>query len=368
MYSRISLFFSCLLLAGLLPGIAQAERIKDIASIQGVRTNQLIGYGLVVGLDGTGDQTTQTPFTVQSIRNMLMQMGVNLPPVNLQLKNVAAVMVTTSLPAFARPGQSIDVTVSSLGNASSLRGGTLLMTPLKGVNGQVYAMAQGSLIVGGYGASGQGASVKVNSLGTARIPNGATVEQSVPTELGQGQMLNLSLNAPDFTTASRLAQAVNANFGPNTAQPLSAAQVEVRAPVTPGERVNFIAALENLTLESAIPVAKVVIDARSGTVVLGQNVRLRPAAVAHGNLSVTISENPQVSQPGAFSNGQTVVTPNTQIETREEKGRLMLFSAGVTLEQVVRALNAVGATPTDLVAILQSLKVAGALQAELEVV
>lgn len=369
MYSRIRLFFSCLLLAGLLPGIAQAERIKDIASIQGVRSNQLIGYGLVVGLDGTGDQTTQTPFTVQSIKSMLTQMGVNLPAgTALQLKNVAAVMVTSNLPPFAQPGQNIDVTVSSLGNASSLRGGTLLMTPLKGVNGQVYAMAQGSLIVGGYGASGQGASVKVNSLSAARIPNGATVEQSVPTELGQGQMLNLSLNAPDFTTASRLARAVNANFGPNTAQPLSAAQVEVRAPVAPGDRVNFIATLENLTLESAIPVAKVIIDARSGTVVLGQNVRLRPAAVAHGNLSVTISESPQVSQPGAFSNGQTVVTPNSQVQTREEKGRLMLFSAGVTLEQVVRALNAVGATPTDLVAILQSLKLAGALQAELEVV
>lgn len=371
LYRRSSLYAYAViwLLAGMLPLTAQAERIKDIASIQGVRSNQLVGYGLVVGLDGTGDQTTQTPFTVQSIKSMLTQMGVNLPPATaLQLKNVAAVMVTASLPPFARPGQAIDVTVSSLGNASSLRGGTLIMTPLKGANGEVYAMAQGSLIVGGYGASGQGASIKVNSLSAARIPNGATVEQSVPTELGQGQVLNLSINAPDFTTASRLAQAVNGYFGPNTAQPLSAAQVEVRAPLAPGERVSFIAALENLTLESAIPVAKVIIDARSGTVVLGQNVRLRPAAVAHGNLSVTISEDPQVSQPNPLGNGQTVVTPRTSIETREEKAPLMLFPAGVTLAQVVRALNAVGATPNDLVAILQSLKLAGALQAELEVV
>ncbi|MEW5790352.1 MAG: flagellar basal body P-ring protein FlgI [Pseudomonadota bacterium] len=365
---RKAWIFAAVLL-GMLPLPAQAERIKDIATLQGVRSNQLIGYGLVVGLDGTGDQTTQTPFTVQSLKNMLTQLGVNLPAgTTLQLKNVAAVTVTANLPPFARPGQTIDVTVSSMGNANSLRGGTLLLTPLKGANGQVYAMAQGSLIVGGYGAAGAGASVQVNSTRVARIPNGATVEQAVPTQLGQGDMLNLDLNSPDFTTANRVSQAINAHFGPDTAQALNAGQIQVRAPLAPGERVNFIAALENLTLTTGEPVAKVIIDARSGTVVLGQNVRLRPAAVAHGNLSVTISERPQVSQPNPFGRGQTVVTPGTSIATKEEKGRLMLFPAGVTLETVVRALNAVGATPTDLVAILQAMKLAGALQAELEVV
>lgn len=360
------MFLASLMLAA--PAL-HAERIKDLASIQGVRTNQLIGYGLVVGLDGTGDQTTQTPFTVQSLKNMLTQLGVNMPAgTTLQLKNVAAVMVTANLPPFARPGQTIDVTVSSLGNAGSLRGGTLLMTPLKGVDGRVYAMGQGSLIVGGYGASGAGGSVQVNSLRVARVPNGASVEQSVPTPLGQGDFISLDLRQPDFSTANHIAQAINRNFGAGRAQALNAGQVQVAAPPLPGERVQFIAQVEDLNVTAGEPVAKVIIDARSGTVVLGQNVRLRPAAVAHGNLSITISEQPQVSQPNPFSRGQTVVTPNTSIATKEEKGHLMLFKAGTSLEAVVRALNAVGATPTDLVAILQALKMAGALQAELEVV
>jgi flagellar P-ring protein precursor FlgI len=336
-----------------------------------VRTNQLIGYGLVVGLDGSGDQTTQTPFTVQSIANMLTQLGVNLPPSaasGLQLKNVAAVMVTASLPPFARPGQTIDVTVSSLGNAKSLRGGTLLMTPLKGADGQVYAIAQGNVLIAGAGAAAGGSSVTVNHLSAGRIPNGATVERTVPTLLGQDDTLLLELNETDFTTAHRVAQSINNAFGAGTALPLDGRMVQVRAPRHPAERVSFLAQVENLNVIAGEAPAKVILNARTGSVVMNQAVQVDKCAVAHGNLSVTITSEPRVSQPAPLSGGQTVVTQQSQIEVKAEKGNLITVPTSVNLAEVVKALNAVGATPQDLLAILQAMKAAGALRAELEII
>lgn len=351
-------------------GTASAERIKDLASIQGVRDNQLIGYGLVVGLDGTGDQTTQTPFTVQSIVNMLGQLGVNLPPgVSLQLKNVAAVMVTAVLPPFAKPGQAIDVTVSSLGNAKSLRGGTLLMTPLKGADGQVYAMAQGNVVVGGIGASASGSKVQVNHLSVGRVPAGATIERSVPTPLGQGGYVNLELNTTDFTTAKRVVDAINARAGAGAAEALDGRVIRVRAPLNRDDRVAFLAEIEDLDVTPAPMPAKVIVNARTGSVVLNQAVTVDTCAVAHGNLSVVISTEPVISQPPAFSpQGQTVQTQKSQIEIRQDKGSLLMVEKGVSLGDVVKALNAIGATPQDLIAILQAMKAAGALRAELEII
>ena len=351
-------------------GSAHAERIKDIANIDGVRQNQLVGYGLVVGLDGTGDQTTSTPFTIQSLISMLGQLGVNLPPssTNLQLKNVAAVMVTASLPPFVRPGQQVDVTVSSLGNAKSLRGGTLLMTPLKGADGQAYAVAQGSLLVGGAGAAAGGSSVQVNHLSAGRIPAGATVERPVQTALGQGDFIHLELKDADFTTASRVMDAVDRNFGPGTAQAVDGRVVRVRAPVEPSRRVAFIAQLENISLNPGQPTPKVIVNARTGSVVMNQLVSLDKCAVAHGNLSVTITAEPQVSQPAPFSAGQTVVTERADVQVKSEKGELVVMPASATLGDVVKALNSVGATPQDLLAILQAMKAAGALKADLEII
>jgi flagellar P-ring protein precursor FlgI len=355
----------CLLV---IPGIAQAERIKDLASVQGVRTNQLAGYGLVVGLDGSGDQTTQTPFTVQSIVNMLGQLGVNLPPSSLQLKNVAAVMVTSTLPAFARPGQTIDVTVSSLGNAKSLRGGTLVMTPLKGADGQVYAISQGSVLVGGVGAASAGSSAQVNHLAVGRIPAGATVERVVETSLGQGNFINLELNQGDFTTADRMVQAINRRFGQDTASAVDARQVRVRAPQDANQRVSFLAQVENLPVQAGSGAAKVILNARTGSIVMNQSVEVDNCAVAHGNLSVTISVDNQVSQPNALAGGETTTTQNAQIEIKEQKGEMVLVSASPSLGEVVKALNAIGASPQDLLAILQAMKAAGALRAELEII
>ena len=347
---------------------AYADRIKDMASIQGVRDNQLIGYGLVVGLDGSGDQTTQTPFTVQSIISMLSQLGVNLPQgTSLQLKNVAAVMVTATLPPFSKPGQTIDATASSLGNAKSLRGGMLLMTPLKGADGQVYAMAQGNLLVSGMGASAGGASVQVNHLSVGRLPGGATVERSVPTQLGQGDYIHLELNATDFTTASRIAEAINGQVGPGLASAMDGRVIQVHAPMG-NERVAFISKIENLEVSPAQGTAKVIINARTGSVVMNQAVTLDTCAVAHGNLTVVINTDSAVSQPNARSEGQTVQTDKATIDVKADKGGLLQLTRGVSLSEVVKALNSIGATPQDLLAILQAMKSSGALHAELEVI
>jgi flagellar P-ring protein precursor FlgI len=346
-----------------------AERIKDLATVGGVRANALIGYGLVVGLDGTGDQTTQTPFTVQSIQSMLSQMGVTLPPgTNLQLKNVAAVMVTAQLPPFAQPGQTLDVTVSSLGNAKSLRGGTLLLAPLKGPDGQIYAMAQGNVAVGGAGASAGGSKTQINALNAGRVPAGATVERAVPAMVGEEGTLTLELHDGDFTVAHQVASVVNRRYGDGTANAQDARTIRVRAPAGPSARVGFLAELENLPVDAAAPAARVIINARTGSIVMNQAVTLEACAVAHGNLTVTIQSEPQVSQPAPFSNGQTVVTERAQIEVKQDKNPLMALPAGAKLTDVVRALNALGATPADLLAILQAMRSAGALRAEIEVI
>ncbi len=347
---------------------AHAERLKDLASIQGVRNNQLIGYGLVVGLDGTGDQTTQTPFTVQSIISMMQQMGVSLPPgTSLQLKNVAAVMVTSTLPAFAQPGQNLDVTVSSMGNAKSLRGGTLLMTPLKGADGQIYAISQGSLVVGGVGASANGAQTQINHLSVGRISAGATVERAVPSNIGQSDNVNLELKESDFSTATLVVDAINRRFGANTALAQDGRVIRVQAPAN-SSRVAFLAALESINVAPAVSSAKVIVNARTGSVVMNQSVTLESCAVSHGNLSVTINTEPVISQPGPLSSGQTVVTARSQIDINKEPGKVVKLDNGANLSDVVKALNAIGATPQDLLAILQAMKAAGSLRAELEII
>lgn len=351
------------------PVNAHAVRLKEIAAIQGVRSNQLMGYGLIVGLDGTGDQTAQTPFTTQSINAMLQQLGITVPAgAPMQLKNVAAVLVTASLPPFAQPGQPLDVNVSSLGNAKSLRGGTLIATPLKGADGQIYAMAQGNLIIAGAGASAGGAKVQINQLSAGRIPSGATVERAVPTPWAQGSVVQYDLQSDDFNTARDVANAINKAKGPGTAEALSGRSIAVRLPTASGERVAFMADLENLSVDRATPAARIVVNARTGSVVINQAVTLGPCAVAHGNLSVTISSTPSVSQPGAFSNGQTVVTEKNDIQINQAPGALIQLPAGSKLTDVVKALNTLGANPQDLLAILQAMKAAGALQAELEVI
>jgi flagellar P-ring protein precursor FlgI len=334
-----------------------------------VRSNALTGYGLVVGLDGTGDQTTQTPFTTQSLQAMLQQMGVTLPAgASLQLRNVAAVMVTAQLPAFAQPGQTIDVSVSSLGNAKSLRGGTLIATPLKGADGRIYAMAQGNLIVGGAGASAGGSKVQINHLSAGRIPEGATVEASVPTPLLEGSSIQLGLNAADFNTARRVVQAINAAKGAGVASARDGRTVIVSVPADPGERIGFLADIENLSVEMAKPAARIVLNARTGSVVMNDAVTLGPCAVAHGNLTVTISTTPQVSQPNPLSGGQTVQADRSDIAINQQGGALVQMPAGAKLADVVKALNQMGATPMDLLAILQAMKSAGALNAEIEVI
>jgi flagellar P-ring protein precursor FlgI len=348
---------------------ASATRLKEVAAVQGVRSNQLVGYGLVIGLDGTGDQTTQAPFTTQGLQSMLQQLGVTLPAgTTMQLKNVAAVIVTANLPAFAQPGQAIDIDVSSVANAKSLRGGTLVATPLKGADGQVYAMAQGNLIVGGAGAAAGGSKVTINHLSAGRIPEGATVERAVPTPLSQGDTLELDLNSADYATARAVASAINASKGAGIARALDGRVVKVRAPMDADARVGFLADLENLDINLAAPAAKIVMNARTGSIVMNQAVTLAPCAVAHGSLSVTINSNPQVSQPAPNSNGQTVVTDKTDIAISSQAGSLVNMPAGTKLADVVKALNALGATPQDLLAILQAMKAAGALTADLEVI
>ncbi len=369
--SRAALVFNALLLGALLALArpAFAERIKDVAGIAGVRNNQLVGYGLVVGLDGTGDQTTQTPFTVQSLQNMLSQLGVNLPPgQTLQLKNVAAVMVTATLPPFARPGQEVDITVSSMGNAKSIKGGTLLLTPLKGADGATYAMAQGNVVVAGAGASAGGSKAQINALAAGRIPNGATVERAVANPFADSEKLRLELYATDFSVARRVADAINAGMGTGIARALDGRTIELAAPQAPDMRVEFMARVENLVIDSTGGAAKVIINARTGSIVMNQAVTLEPVAVAHGNLSVTVSSTPVVSQPNALSGGQTVVTERTDIQIKQDGGQIVSLPGGAKLAEVVRALNTLGATPQDLLAILQALKASGALRAELEII
>ncbi|WP_414648133.1 flagellar basal body P-ring protein FlgI [Castellaniella sp.] len=350
--------------------VAQAERIKDLASFTGVRQNQLVGYGLVVGLDGSGDQVRQTPFTQQSLTNMLSQLGVTVPQgTNMQVKNVAAVMVTARLPAFAQPGQTVDVVVSSMGNAKSLRGGTLLMTPLKGANGQVYALAQGNLLVGGAGASQGGASVQVNQLNGGIVPDGAIVERGVPTTYAQNGMVRLELNSSDFGMAESVVAALNRRFGARSATALNARTIELRVPTDPSSQLAFLSQVENLQVSLPPARARVVINARTGSVVMNRTVTIDEAAVAYGNLSVTINPQQQVSQPNTpFGGGQTVVTTNTDIQVRSDNGTIKHVRTSANLADVVRALNALGATPQDLLSILQNLKSAGALHADLDVI
>ena len=365
-------FLLALLPVVLLGGVqadVRAERIKDIASIQGVRQNQLIGYGLIVGLDGTGDQTTQTPFTTQSLQGMLQQLGITLPAgVNLQLKNVAAVMVTAVLPAFAKPGQQVDVTVSSMGNSKSLRGGTLLLTPLRGVDGEVYGIAQGNVIIAGAGASAGGSKAQINQLNSGRVPGGATVERAVASPLLAAETIDLELNTTDFGNARRVVDAINASLGQGIASAVDARVVRVLAPMDSNGRVEFLAKMEDLEIETGAAPAKVIINARTGSVVMNQAVTLQPSAVAHGNLSVTINSTPQVSQPNALAAGQTVASEKTDIQIKQESANLVMMPAGTKLADVVKALNALGANPQDLLAILQAMKASGALRAELEVI
>ncbi|CAB5699141.1 Basal body P-ring protein [Delftia tsuruhatensis] len=366
------LWVAAVLGASMLTLPAHATRIKEVAAIQGVRSNQLTGYGLVVGLDGTGDQTTQMPYTKQALANYLEQMGISLPATGnagqLQLKNVAAVIVTAELPAFAQPGQAIDVVVSSMGNAKSLKGGTLVATPLRGADGEIYALAQGNLVVGGAGASAGGSKVQINHLSAGRVPQGAQVERAVPTPINEGDSITLGLNATDFQTADKVVRAINQRLGQGVAQALDGRTVRVSAPQDPGSRVRMIAEIQEMPIETSKPSAKVVINARTGSIVLNQAVTLGPCAIAHGNLAITISSTPVISQPGAFSQGQTVVAQKSDIQIKQEPGNIINMPGSPQLTDVVRALNTLGATPQDLLAILQAIKAAGALNAELEVI
>ena len=344
-----------------------ADRLKDLSRIKGVRNNQLVGYGLVVGLDGTG---AKAPFTNQTFRNMMNQFGITLPDgVNPKLANVAAVTVSATLPAFAKAGQELDITVSSIGNADSLRGGTLLMTPLKGADGQVYAMAQGSLVVGGFGAQGQdGSRITVNVPSVGRIPNGATIEREVESPFNRGDTITFNLLRSDFTTARRVVEAINGRLGPDMAYAHDATSISVRAPRDPSQRVSFLSILENIEVDPAQEAARVVINSRTGTIVVGQNVKVSPAAITHGNLTVTIQENPEVVQPNPLAQGDTAVQQNTQIAVTEDPARMFQFGPATTLNEIVQAVNQVGAAPGDVMAVLEALKQAGALRAELIVI
>lgn len=347
-----------------------AERIKDITTIDGIRSNPLVGYGLVVGLDGTGDNTASAPFTRESFLNMIEQFGIAIPDgARLSLKNVAAVAVHAELPAFAKPGQRLDITVSSIADAKSLRGGTLLMTPLKGVDGNVYALAQGNLVVGGLGVDGaDGSSLTINIPSVGRIPDGASIERSVPTSFASGQPIIFNLHRSDFTSAKRVADSINDLLGPDIARAIDSISIQVNGPKNPAQRVDFISLLENLEVRPGEASARVVINSRTGTIVVGSHVRVSPVAVTHGSLTVTVSETINVSQPNAFANGRTVVAPETNIAAEQETNPMFNFAPGPTLNELVRAVNDVGAAPGDLMAILEALKEAGALKAELVVI
>ena len=356
-----------LLLLTLISMTAQAARIKDVSMVEGIRSNQLVGYGLVVGLPGTGEQSR---FTEQSFKAMLANFGIQLPA-NLKpkIKNVAAVAVHAELPAFTKPGQNIDITVSSIGSAGSLRGGTLLQTFLKGADGKIYAVAQGSLVVGGLGAQGlDGSQVVINTPTVGRIPNGAVVERSVPTPFANGDYITFNLNEPDFTSAKRLADTINKLVGPNTAKPLDSVSVRVIAPRDIAQRVAYLSTLENLNFVPADSSAKIIVNSRTGTIVIGKEVRLKHAAITHGNLTVTIAENQNVTQPEPLSDGETVVTNQSIIDVARDDTRAFVFDPGVSLDDLVRAVNQVGAAPGDLMAILEALKQAGAIDGQLVVI
>jgi flagellar P-ring protein FlgI len=354
--------------ADMVCGTAFAERLGELVQVDGSRDNQLIGYGLVGGLAGTGDQTTQVPYTVQAIQNMMRQMGLTLPPAAfLQPTAVAAVMVTAELPTFMQVGQRIDVSVSAMGNAKSLRGGVLLMSELRGADGQVYAIAQGSLLVSGFEASGQASSTTVNIPTVAQIPSGATIERVAKSAYATDDKILLDLDARSFGNAARITDAINARMGP-IAEALGPAQIAVRTPPIPATRVHFIADLLDIKVTPEVPDAEVVIDAQSGTVVLGQDVRIGPAAVAYGSLAVTVNETPQVSQPGPFSNGTTRTVPRTQVKADEKTAKIIELQNAPRVSDIVRNLNAIGATSSDLIAILQALKESGSLHARIKVI
>jgi flagellar P-ring protein precursor FlgI len=375
MMKLLSVFASVTVMLSLLltPLKLQAQRIKDLATIQGVRANQLVGYGLVVGLPGTGETS---PFTEQSFRTMLASFGISLDAnVKPKIKNVAAVVVHATLPAFTKPGQTIDVTVSSVGEASSLNGGTLLRTFLRGIDGEIYSVAQGSLVVSGFGAQGNdGSRIVSNTPTVGRIANGAIVERAIPSGLMQNDYLTLNLNTPDFSTAQALADVINTRLGADVssgtaiAMPMDAASVKVTAPRDRAQRVGFLATIENFEFQPATGPARIVINSRTGTIVIGQDVKLLPAAITHGGLTVTISENIQVAQPNALANGNTVITPRSIVDVQLDDSRMFLFEPGVSLEQLVRAVNEIGAAPGDLMAILEALSKAGALQGELVII
>ncbi|MGY3864735.1 flagellar basal body P-ring protein FlgI [Aeromonas bivalvium] len=361
---RLSVLCLCCLFT-LLPQAASAARIKDISSVEGVRSNQLLGYGLVVGLPGTGEKNNA--FTEQTFRTMLNNFGIKVPDnIKPKIKDVAPVAIHADLPPFSKPGQTIDVTVSAIGEAKSLRGGTLLQTFLKGLDGRVYAVAQGSLVVGGLGAEGaDGSKVVINTPTVGRIANGATVEREVPNSFSQGDTITFNLNRSDFTTARRLADSINNLVGPNTAQALDATSVKVFAPRDPGQRVAYLATIENLEVDPGAEAAKIIVNSRTGTIVIGSQVRLKPAAISHGGLTVTIAENQQVSQPNPLAGGDTAVTNNSTINVQQEDGRMFKLDTGATLDDLVRAVNQVGIAPGDLMAILEALQQAGAIEGQL---
>ena len=369
-FNRLSTLFLILMSTALLPQPSHAERIKDLASIAGVRDNQLLGYGLVVGLNGTGDKTGQTPFTLQSLKSMLAQYGVTIPRnLNPQVKNVAAVSIQATLPPFVKPGQRIDVTVSSLGNAKSLRGGSLLMSPLKGADGQVYAIAQGELVVGGLDADGgDGSSIVINIPSVGRIPNGATVERVVNNAFNLTDQLVLNLHTPDFTTAQNLEKVINGKLGAGAAKAIDAVSIKIAAPRDPNQRVSLMSVIENMEVTPGDAPARIVVNSRTGTVVIGSHVTVMPAAVSHGSLTVSITADPIVSQPEGFSKGETKVVPRSNIDVSQEASHMFKFNRGVTLNEIVQAINQVGAAPGDLVAILEALKQAGALRAQLIII
>ena len=345
----------------------QAERIKDITSIAGVRSNQLIGYGLVVGLDGSGDKA---PFTTQTFKNMMAEFGITIPNgADPKLKNVAAVSITAEMPAFAKPGQRLDITVSSLGNAKSLRGGSLLFSPLKGADGQVYALAQGNLVVGGFGVEGRdGSKITVNVPSVGRIPNGAIIERAIPNSFGHGDSLILNLDQANFTTARHIIDTLNDLLGPGTAEALDGTSIRISAPRDLSQRVSFLSVIENMEVKMGQARARVIINSRTGTIVMSQHVRIDAVAVTHGSLTVTVQENFEVVQPNALANGETAIVPKTEINAEQENNKMFNFAPGVSLSQIVDAVNEVGASPGDLIAILEALKQAGALKAELIVI
>ncbi len=365
---KFTLLVGILLYFAFSTGIVKADRIKDISSVAGVRSNPLVGYGLVVGLDGTGDGSGA--ITDQSMKSMLSRLGINIPPdATLKAKNVAAVSIHATLPAFAKQGQKIDVTVASISGAKSLRGGSLLMTPLRGMDHKIYAIAQGNVVVSGFGVEGlDGSKVTVNVPSSGRILNGAMVERVIDTPFGDANEIVLNLHQPDFTTSTRLAEVINTTVGPGTAHSVDPASVSVNAPSDPAQRVSFISFLENLTINPGEAPAKIIINSRTGTVVIGKHVHVLPAAVSHGSLTVTITQSSQVNQPAPLSEGQTTVVPVSDIRVKQDNNKMFVFNPGVSLNEIVQAVNRVGAAPGDLVAILEALKEVGALQAELVII